>query len=161
MQARSTPLGSCWPLSAFSGLLSADNVEAEVCLAGSVCGPVDLVEDLVEYPHQDVQGALIAPDRVAVMMMTIEDWESDADQRRFRVAFQVLAVSVANQEIDGLGEQQRAHVPEILARVGVTIRAERRTGQQFIDLFKPRTAAVGAENVDRLGSQFKQEGGET
>jgi hypothetical protein len=49
------------------------------------------------------------------MVMAIEDREADADQRRAGVALQILAVGVADQEVDRLGEQQRAHVPQILA----------------------------------------------
>src|SRR5579883_2072877 len=109
---------------------STDDVEAVVGLGGNVGVLVDLVEDLVEDLHQHVHAALIAPNRIAVMVVAIEDREADPDQRRPGIALEIFAVRVADQEIHRLGEEQRTHVPEVLARIGMAVRAERRAREQ-------------------------------
>ena len=91
------------------------------------------------------------------MVVAIEDREADADQRRARVALEIFAVGVADKEIDRLREQQRTHVPQILAGIDVAILAERRAVEQRLHLFRPGLAAVGRENVGRLGAEFQQE----
>ena len=72
---------------------------------------VELVEHLVEDRRQHAQAALIAPQREAVVMVAIEDRERQAQQRRAGVALEILAVGIADDHVDRLGEQQRAQVP--------------------------------------------------
>src|SRR5271165_5374422 len=139
---------------------SANDVEAVVGLRRHVGVAVDDVEDLVEDRHQHVQPALIAPNRIAVVVVAVEDREADADQRRTGVALEELAVGVADQEVHRIGEQQRAHVPQILAGVDVAIRAERRRCEQRTRLLLPRAPAIGRQDVRGLGTQLQQEAGE-
>src|SRR5208282_2722883 len=94
---------------------SAREIEGIVGLRGSVGLPIELVEYLIEQRGQHAQAALIAPEREAVMMVPVEDREGEADQRRCGIALKILAVGVTDQEVDRLGEQQRAHMPEVLA----------------------------------------------
>ena len=90
------------------------------------------------------------------MMVTVEDREAETDQRRLGVALQKLAVGVADQKVDRLGEEQRTHMPEILARIDMAVfpKGERPAA---LDFFFPGLAAIGGKDVRRLGSQFKQE----
>src|SRR5271165_1858719 len=76
---------------------SPDDVEAEVGLPGHIGVPVDLVEELVENPHEDIHAALITPHRVAVVVMPIEDRKADTNQRGARIALQEFAVGVADE----------------------------------------------------------------
>src|SRR6188768_680023 len=61
---------------------------------------VDLVEDLVEQGDQYAQTALVAPGRKAMVMVAIEDRESQANQRRAHIALEVFPVAIADQQID-------------------------------------------------------------
>src|SRR5208282_6706193 len=75
----------------------ANDVKTVVGLRRHIAVSVDLVEDLVENCHQHVQSALIAPHRIAVVVMAIEDREADAHQRRSCVPLQVLPIGVADE----------------------------------------------------------------
>src|SRR5208282_222323 len=94
---------------------SAREIERIVGLRGSVGLLIEFVEYLVEQRGQHAQATLIAPEREAVMMVPVEDREGEADQWCSGIALKILSVGVTDQEIDRLGKQQRAHVPEILA----------------------------------------------
>lgn len=59
------------------------------------------------------------------MMMPVKDWEADAQKRRSGVTFQEFSVSIADQEINRIGEQQGPHVPQILAGIDMAIGSER------------------------------------
>ena len=107
---------------------SANKIEAIVVLAGIVGGLIHVIEDPVEDLYQDVQASLIAPDRVTMMMVTIEDGKTKANQWSLGIALQKLPVGASNQIVDRFGEEQRAHVPEILARIDFTAFAEGRRG---------------------------------
>ena len=119
-----------------------------------------MIEDPVEDLYQDVQASLIAPDRVTMMMVTIEDGKTKANQWSLGIALQKLSVGASDQIVNRFGEEQRAHVPEILARINFTVFAKGRRGQQCFRLFSPGRSAVGAENMYGFRAQFKQESGQ-
>src|ERR1019366_7576994 len=103
----------------------ANNVEAVVCLGDYIGIAVDLVEDLIKDPNEHIHCALIAPHRITMVVVPIENREADPDQRRSGIAIKIFAVCVADQKVDWLREQQRAHVPQILAGIGMAALAER------------------------------------
>jgi hypothetical protein len=86
-------------------LASADNVEAVVRLCNFVGCLVHVIEDSIKNLHKDIEAALIAPDRIAMMVMTVEDWEAETNQWCIGVALQELSVGATNQKVDGFGEE--------------------------------------------------------
>src|SRR5208283_597072 len=89
--------------------------------------------------------------------MPVEDREADADQRGTGVALQELAVSVSDQEIHRLGEQQRTQVPEVLAGISLAALAEWRAGQELGAFRLPGLAAVRGKDGDGLRAKLHEE----
>ena len=96
-----------------------------------------------------------------MLVVPVEDRKADPDQRHTGVTLQVLAVGVADQEIGLFCEQQRTHVPQVLARIGLASRTEGRAVEQFLHLARPGLAAIGRKNHHRLTAQLHHELGET
>ena len=93
------------------------------------------------------------------MVVAVMDGEADMDHGRLGVALQVLAVAVADEEIHRFGEQQAAHVPQILARPGLAALAKGRSIQHSLHFGLPVLVAVGAHDMHRLSPQFQQKPG--
>ena len=91
------------------------------------------------------------------MMVPVENREGQADQRRSGIALEIFAVGVADQEIHRLGEQQRAHMPEILAGPHFAVAPEWRRREQRPHLLFPLLGAVGRQAMDRLATGLHQE----
>ena len=77
-----------------------------------------------------------------------------------RVALDELAVGVADHEVGLVGEDQRTHVPEVLADVDLGLLAVGRRLEQLHHLLAPALVAVVAQDVGRLGAQLQQELGQ-
>jgi hypothetical protein len=92
-----------------------------------------------------------------MVVVAIEDREHEADERRAEVALEVLAVRVADEEVDRLGGDERPEVPEVLARPRLALGAERRRGEQRPHLLFPVLAAVGGEAMARLAAGLEDE----
>lgn len=93
--------------------------------------------------------------------MTVEDRETNPDQRRAGIALEIFSIGIANQEIHWLREQERAHVPQVPARINAAVLAERRAVKQRLNLRFPGLAAIGCENMGGFRAKFEQETGKT
>ncbi len=96
-----------------------------------------------------------------MVMMAIEDRESNADQWSARIPLQIFSVGVADQEVDGLGKQERPHMPEILTGINVAILSKRRTIEERLNLRFPSLAAVRGKHMRWLRAEFEQEARKT
>src|ERR1017187_2150006 len=127
----------------------ANNVEALVGLPRFARRLIHVIEYPIKNLHQNIESSLITPDRRTMMMVTVEDRKSQADQWCLGVALQKLSVGAANQIVHRLREEQRAHMPKIFAGVHMTILSEWRSGQQCFSFLLPWLSAIGRKNVYR------------
>jgi hypothetical protein len=103
------------------------------------------LKELVQDRHQHVHAAVVAPHREAVVVVAVKDREHHADQRGLGVALQELAIGVADQEVHRLGEQQRAHVPQVTLGIRLAALAEGRGIEQRLHLDLPLFVAIGGQ----------------
>ena len=75
------------------------------------------IQKLVADFGNHVDYALVADQRVTVLVDPVKNREAEAEQRYLGVAGSEFAVAVADDGIDRIGHQQRAQVPEVLVHV--------------------------------------------
>ncbi len=91
-----------------------------------------------------------------MMVVTVEDGEADTDQRRLGIALQKLSVRVANQKVDRLGEEQRTHMPQILARIDMAAFPNGELASSA-SAFSSQAWPPLVERMCGFGSKFQQE----
>ncbi len=74
----------------------------------------------IDQRPEDMDRPLIAEGRIPVQVMAVEDREAQPNQGHLelralgdRVALDELAIGIADHEVRLVGEDQRAHVPEV------------------------------------------------
>ena len=88
----------------------------------------------------------------------VEDREAEAEERDLRVAGGELAVRVADEPVDRIGDEQRPEVPEVAVHPDVRPLAVRGGVEERLDLLLQLLRALGAEHVVRGGPHLEQEG---
>jgi hypothetical protein len=64
----------------------SNDVEAVIGLRDDIRVLIDVIENLVQYGDQDIQPSLVAPHRIPMVMVTIEDGKAESNQRSLGIA---------------------------------------------------------------------------
>lgn len=67
---------------------------------------IDIFEDCIHNPVEQVDHTLITDGGVAVQVVAIHDGIANSHEGNFAIAPQVLTVGVTDEQVNRLGEQQ-------------------------------------------------------
>lgn len=83
-----------------------DKVEEVVSCSDVFSLFIQLIKNFVRDPSKKIQRSIIPADRVAVKVMTVENRESDVDQRSSGVAHQLFTIAVTDHKINRFSEEK-------------------------------------------------------
>jgi hypothetical protein len=90
-------------------LFLTNQVVGNICLSRNVCVLIDILEDCIHNPVEEVDHTLITDGGVAVQVVTIHDGIANSHEGNLAIAPQVLTVGVTDEQVYRLGEQQRTN----------------------------------------------------